>query len=248
MAINLKFFGDFYIDSSQTTESISDRLYPVLQTINDEDLIILNLESPLGKSESPRSDKSSLLSIDDGEIDFKNLFKKVLVNLGNNHITDYGIEGIDKTIKKLESNKIPFVGVGHNLEAASRPFIYSDDDLNIGFFSSTSSNPEVSSIIAGEGYGCVSYDTNFDLISKQLLEYDDLDYKVMLVHWGHEYSYIQSLDQRKFGRKFIDLGFDLVIGTHPHIIQGVESYKNGTIVYSLGNFIFDSFRKKKYIS
>ena len=68
---------------------------------------------------------------------------------------------------------------------------------------------------------------------------EDADVIVMLPHWGVEYSLTASANQQQWGRFMIEAGADLVIGSHPHVVQPTEEYNGGQIVYSLGNFVFD---------
>lgn len=64
-------------------------------------------------------------------------------------------------------------------------------------------------------------------------------FKVLFVHWGNEYINRPSMQQRKFAHWLVDVGFDLIVGMHPHVLQGYEDYKHARIYYSLGNFVFD---------
>ena len=64
---------------------------------------------------------------------------------------------------------------------------------------------------------------------------------VVYAHWGREYELIQSESQQKIAHNFIDSGADLIIGSHPHVVQPIEIYKNKAIFYSLGNFVFDQY-------
>ena len=66
------------------------------------------------------------------------------------------------------------------------------------------------------------------------------DYVVVYVHWGVEREEFPKDYQKELGRQYIDAGADLVIGSHPHVLQGIEYYKGKPIVYSLGNFVFGS--------
>jgi gamma-polyglutamate biosynthesis protein CapA len=67
---------------------------------------------------------------------------------------------------------------------------------------------------------------------------------IVFMHWGNEYKTINSLSQQKLGHALIDAGVDLIIGSHPHVVQNIEQYKNKLIFYSLGNFIFDQYFSK----
>jgi hypothetical protein len=76
-------------------------------------------------------------------------------------------------------------------------------------------------------------------IEKELSALPSEAFKVLFVHWGNEYINRPSAAQKKFAHWLIDAGFDLIIGMHPHVLQGYEDYKGKRIYYSLGNFVFD---------
>ena len=69
---------------------------------------------------------------------------------------------------------------------------------------------------------------------------EQCDYLVIYVHWGIERNTEPESYQRSMGQAYIDAGADLVVGSHPHVLQPVEAYKDKTIAYSLGNFVFGS--------
>jgi poly-gamma-glutamate synthesis protein (capsule biosynthesis protein) len=68
---------------------------------------------------------------------------------------------------------------------------------------------------------------------------------MVLIYWGNEYNLIQNDAQRSLAHKLVDSGADLIIGSHPHVVQGIESYNDRLIFYSLGNFIFDQYFSSK---
>ena len=68
-----------------------------------------------------------------------------------------------------------------------------------------------------------------------------VDFTIVNIHWRNEFINVPSKEQIELGRKLIDNGVNLVLGTHPHVLQPIEKYKNGLIVFSMGNFFFDSF-------
>lgn len=86
---------------------------------------------------------------------------------------------------------------------------------------------------------CYWYNPEYADIEKEVAELPSDVYKVFFVHWGNEYINRPSSAQKKFAHWLIDAGFDLIIGMHPHILQGFEVYKGKHIFYSLGNFVFD---------
>ena len=83
------------------------------------------------------------------------------------------------------------------------------------------------------------YNPEYIDILKEIESLSKDSFKVFFVHWGNEYINRPSSQQKKFAHWLIDAGFDLVIGMHPHVMQGYEDYKGKRIYYSLGNFVFD---------
>lgn len=83
------------------------------------------------------------------------------------------------------------------------------------------------------------YNPEYDAITKELESISKDVFKVFFVHWGNEYINRPSTEQKRFAHWLIDAGFDLIIGMHPHVLQGYEEYKGKRIYYSLGNFVFD---------
>ena len=139
-----------------------------------------------------------------------------VVSIANNHSHDYGDIGYKDTKKALEEENIPYYGYTNYL-------IKEVDNIKIGFFGLLD--------IYGERYSEV------DKAIKYLKD-NDCDLIIASMHWGIEYDYEQSKEQVKMGHYLVDNGVDLVIGHHPHIIQGIEKYKDKYILYSLGNFSF----------
>ena len=139
------------------------------------------------------------------------------VNLANNHTKDYGQKGFEDTIQTLEEYNIPYFGYDNY-------YIYEKDGIKIGFAGLTSIwdgtiNKRIDDAIA-------------------FLDENGCDAKIFTFHWGIEREYKQNANQQRVGRYAIDKGADLVVGHHPHVIQGIEEYNGKYIVYSLSNFCF----------
>lgn len=141
------------------------------------------------------------------------------VNIANNHSNDYGDIGYSDTKKHLEEASIDYFG---------------HDSILIKEIKGKK--------IAFVGYTSVGLwiDKNSDMSRtiKKLKEEDKVDLVIASFHWGIEYSHIATDAQRKTAHLAIDSGADIVIGSHPHCLQGMEIYKDKYIVYSLGNFVF----------
>ena len=83
------------------------------------------------------------------------------------------------------------------------------------------------------------YNPEYKEIEKELKSLPKDAFKVLYIHWGNEYINRPSSAQKKFAHWLIDIGFDLIIGMHPHVLQGYEEYNGKYIFYSLGNFVFE---------
>ena len=139
-------------------------------------------------------------------------------SLGNNHTRDVGVEGLEDTEAACDA-------AGLLWAFNSFTAIYeTDDGYKIGFVSS-----HVSGSVDRE---------NFIRNGIEELKQADVDIIIACCHWGEEKEYYPTDYQIKLAHEFIDLGADLIVGNHPHVVQGVECYKGKVICYSLGNFCF----------
>lgn len=164
-----------------------------------------------------------------------------IFNLANNHVMDYGDVGLCDTIAFLEENNIRYVGAGKDIGEAIKPTIIERNGLKIGSLGFT-----LYGVFAtDDSSGCAP--ANKELIIKCLSELrKKVDILIVSLHWGIEYVFYPSPKQQKLARTLIDNGADLIIGHHPHVIQGLEEYKNKLIIYSLGNFNFGVEQDKNY--
>ncbi|MEX1138664.1 MAG: CapA family protein [Bacteroidota bacterium] len=157
-----------------------------------------------------------------------------LVNSANNHVFDYGLRGIEDTMRYLDSLGIPYTGIGRNLQEARRPVIMEKKGRKIGFlgyygggdFAATRDKP-----------GFAPRYTRFIVEDVRKLK-SRVDYVVVNFHWGVERAPLPDDWQVTLARRAVDAGADLIIGHHPHVLQGIERYKGAVIAYSLGNFVF----------
>lgn len=146
-----------------------------------------------------------------------------VVSLANNHAGDYGLEGIENTKRILEKNHIKVIGVGEAAMLKVR-------DKTFGFFGFSDIGGKKYRIAQAEG-GEVEKQVNF--LKQQA------DFVVVFFHWGTEYTANPTERQKMLAHAAIDAGADLIIGNHPHWVQGAEMYKGKFITYAHGNFIFD---------
>lgn len=199
----------------------------------ESDFNVANFEFPV----APDGAKKKFYDVDDNYRVSESFSRQLsidkfnLYSLGNNHIADYGIEGISKTIEIISSSGSSFFGVG-----TSGFNSYSCDISGIGFLFIACVKRGRWSRRAGE-VGPDDYDI------ESLIEYIDLhkgahDHVIVFPHWGTELVDAPDPCDVINARAMIDAGASCVIGHHPHVSQGCEEYRGGLIAYSLGSFIY----------
>jgi poly-gamma-glutamate synthesis protein (capsule biosynthesis protein) len=164
-----------------------------------------------------------------------------LLFTANNHSMDRGEKGVVNTINLIEEKCLSFVGTARNQEERERGYILFQNDIRVAFFAYTYGTNGI--LLPSRKEYLVS------LIDEQLIAKDinraknDLkaDIVVIGLHWGEEYQLLPSGYQKELARKLVDMGADIIIGSHPHVIQPAEIIKTekgeGLVFYSLGNFI-----------
>lgn len=180
-----------------------------------DDLTIANLETTFTESNIKKQKQFNFKA----PIDYVKILTNSsieVVNIANNHIYDYNEIGYNDTIKTLDNNNINYFGFENY-------YIYEKNNIKIGF----------GGIFCIESRCINSIDNIISYFNKQ-----KVNTIILSFHWGIEKSYKQSEIQTYLAHYAIDNGVELVIGHHPHVLQGIEKYKNKYIVYSLGNFSF----------
>ncbi len=163
-----------------------------------------------------------------------------LVTLANNHVYDYGIDAFNDTLDYLEEYNIPYIGAGRNLEEAKKIYYFIINGYKVAFVNATRAEKNILTPGASDNSGGVlrCYDTTiFKEVIKEAKE--NSDYVIALVHYGKESSHKLEDVQTKSSYEYIDSGADVIVGTHAHVLQGIEFYKNKPIIYNLGNFMFN---------
>ncbi|MCD8083413.1 MAG: CapA family protein [Clostridiales bacterium] len=165
------------------------------------------------------------------------------VTLANNHALDYGQDALLDTIDILDEAGILHTGAGDDLEPAKEPVrIDLGNGRSMAVVGMTRVIPQAD-WAAWKGHGGMfsTYDVVLDEALEQIraLKESD-DYVAVFVHWGEERSETPNKTQQNLAHQYVEAGADLVIGAHPHVLQGVEYYEGVPIFYSLGNFLFGS--------
>ncbi len=165
-----------------------------------------------------------------------------IISLANNHALDMGRKGLLGTMKFLEEEEIQYVGAGETYQEAKSPVILSVKGIRLAFLAYCL-YPLEGVVFKEEAPGVALYNpVNVRHALEELRH--EVDVIVVSVHWGTEYAKSPSAEQREKAHRLIDWGADLVLGHHPHVLQEIEEYNGGVIVYSLGNFVFDQRKKE----
>lgn len=163
-----------------------------------------------------------------------------VVSIANNHAYDYGEDAFLDTIKYLNEYGISSVGGGSNIEEASSSFYYIANGYKISFLSSSRAEKNIVTPGATETSSGIFRCYDNELLLRRIKEEKEKsDFVILLIHWGKEDSHELEEVQVTTGRQYIDAGADLVIGSHAHVLQGMEIYNNKLIAYNLGDFIFN---------
>ncbi len=168
-----------------------------------------------------------------------------LISLANNHMGDYGPEAIAETIEALDLLELPYAGAGRNKEEAYAPRIISHKGWKIALLAYAEPIWSVTEAREKAGVAHLKKDEVILGIQKAREEYG-ADIVLLSLHWGEEYSHNPYKSQENLAHDFIDAGADLILGHHPHVLQGIELYKGKAIFYSLGNFLFDQIDDVTY--
>lgn len=208
--------------------------------IGQADFFMVNEEFPFSNRGVAAADKEYTFRLAPEWVSVLQEMRIDGVTLANNHALDFGQEALLDTCEVLDQAGILHTGAGANLAAAKEPVIIEKDGIRVGVIGTTRVIPEAGWAAGNSHPGMLStYDATVVLAEiKELRE--NCDVVVVMVHWGIERDEKPQEYQRTLGKQYIDAGADLVVGSHPHVLQGIEFYNGRPIVYSLGNFVFGS--------
>lgn len=212
----------------------------IAPTFNEADFVLANLESPLvPESYLPVPGKCTLRGAPEwGKILLGCGIK--LVSLANNHVMDYGEGGLDSTLRALDEAGIAYIGAGRSANEACSPVIKEISGQKVAFLGRSSVEVS-SSCYATTGTAGVALLETHELVTNIKSCKEAADFVVVLLHWGIEHYRYPTTQQRKLARRLNEAGADLILGHHPHVLQGEERVGTGLVSYSSGNFLFDEF-------
>lgn len=212
-------------DNKDPFEKIKDPL-------RRKDILFGNLETVLSEGKSCVEKSVSLFSSPKKVKYLKDVRFDVL-NIANNHILDLGSGGFHSTLSRLRENKLNFIGGSDNPKL--KFYIQEEGGIRLGF----SGYSDAASYSLPEKSVWVNEINENNIIKDIKSLKQKCDFVIISLHWGIENAVYPSPEQIRLARKLIDSGADVILGHHPHIVQGIEKYKNRLIAYSLGNFQFD---------
>jgi poly-gamma-glutamate synthesis protein (capsule biosynthesis protein) len=211
----------------------------VRHLIKDSDIACANLEGII----SPKLDSENTINqkIFWGDPSCTSALKNAGFNclfLANNHTAQHGADALLRTCNLLDENEIQWTGFDPDNMGASKPARFEIKGVKISFLAYCDTqqyrlNEKILPIMDLD-----------QMIEDIQQEKQYCDFLVFGLHWGDEFIDYPSKEQVETARALIDAGVNLIIGTHSHRLQGMEKYKNGLIIYSLGSFIKDLWPKK----
>ncbi|WP_163998504.1 CapA family protein [Pyxidicoccus caerfyrddinensis] len=244
---NLQTYFDDQVAKGRSREEMLAYGFKEVKPLGDAaDLFAVNLECPfteggekLPKNFNFRARPELVGALLAGGVD--------VVSLANNHMMDYGPQGLVDTLVTLETARIPYFGAGRNLAEARRPAILTVGGLRVaflGYFFLGERNIEPPEVYATETTpGVAGHFSDVDVMERMLREdilaaKQQADIVLPFFHWGREGTYSPEPYQVRLAHAAIEAGASGVLGSHPHVLQSMELFQGAPVVYSLGNFVF----------
>jgi poly-gamma-glutamate synthesis protein (capsule biosynthesis protein) len=244
--VTMLFGGDVYLsdhvlnayNKAGGISGVLDSAYR--QEIADADIFFVNEEFPFSDRGTQAADKQYTFRLPPEKV---SIFQDIGIDgvtLANNHALDFGTDALLDSCVALDSAGIGHTGAGANLDAAKQAVTYEVNGRKIAIVGASRVFPQTDWAAGASHPGMLSaYDPAVLLEQIRTLRQNQ-DIVIAYIHWGIEREETPNDIQKNLARQLIDAGADLVIGAHPHVLQGIEYYKGKPIIYSLGNFIFGS--------
>lgn len=243
------FYDDFALMVSYRArqEDISKCIsQDLLDEIHSADVFMLNNEFVYSDRGEPLAEKAFTFRSKPENVEILHKLGVDIVGLGNNHVFDYGENALLDTFSILEEEEMPYVGAGRNLEQARKPAYFHFDDFTVAYVNAT----QIERNDAPDTKGATDYSAGtFRCFSKQefanlqetiKLAKEKADFVVVYIHWGTENTDELDWAQNYQAPLIVEAGADLIIGNHTHCLQGIDYIGNTPVIYSTGNFWFNS--------
>lgn len=250
--VTLGFVGDILFDDEYAVmanllrrgasieNGVSEEMLAQLQGV---DILVANNEFPFTDRGTPTEGKAYTFRADTGTVDYLHDLGVDVAVLANNHIYDFGETGLLDTLDTLSGAGIPFVGAGENLKEASDPIYFIINDIKIAVVAATQierlDNPDTKGATETSAgvFRCWNPEKLYETVS---MAKENSDFVIVYIHWGTENVTEPDWAQLEQAPKLAQAGADLIIGDHPHCLQGITYYEDTPVIYSLGNFWFNS--------
>ncbi len=242
--VTLVFTGDVllsdYVLSNYNSSGISGVVSPdVLNQLTQADLTIINNEFPFSTRGTQAPDKQFTFRVNPSYVSVLTDMGVDIAGLANNHVLDYGSDALLDTFDTLDAAGIDYMGAGEDLSRASALITKEIGGQTFGFLAASRVIPVVSWDVNNSSPGVFTTYDPTQLVAAIQEARNKCDYLTVLVHWGIERDAYPQEYQTQLAKQYIDAGADLIIGAHPHVLQGISYYNGKPICYSLGNFIFN---------
>ena len=250
--VTITFAGDILFDEHyavmarmiQNGGDISDGIAPdLIREMQRADIMMLNNEFPYSDRGEPLEDKQFTFRAKPSAVSYLNDLGVDVVSLANNHAYDYGETAFIDTMTTLEDAGIVYVGAGRNLQEARQPVSYIINDIKITIVSATQierlDNPDTKGATDSSAgvFRCWNGDNLLETVRNAR---ENSDFVIVYLHWGTENVDTIDWAQEKQAAEVAEAGADLIIGDHPHCLQQISVVKGVPVIYSLGNFWFNS--------
>ena len=214
----------------------------ISEYLKNNDIVLANLETPLSDKGTPN--KSKPISFCGSPLAIDSLVHAGIthVSLANNHSYDYGEKAIIDTQRRLKKASIKSIGLGDNLVNSRKPIIENISGVRLAILAYNSYTTNGRHYASGLRGGVAPLKYKYIKSDIESIKQNHENSIILVsLHWGVEGSHYPSPFQRDLAHQIIKDGASIIIGHHPHVMQGIEEYENGIIVYSLGNFCFPNY-------
>lgn len=250
--VSFAFAGDILFDESYTimyqyvarNGSVEDTfLSGLLERMRAADVFMLNNEFPFSERGTPTEGKQFTFRADPKHVAVLEEMGVDLVSLANNHAYDYGNDALLDTFDVLDGAEIPYVGAGRNLDEAMQPVYIIANGMKFAVVSATqierNGNPDTKEATAASAgvLRCLDPSALLRVIEEAK---ENSDFVILYIHWGTESQEEIDWLQQEQSAVYAKAGVDLIIGDHPHCLQKIDVVEGVPVVYSLGNFWFNS--------
>ena len=231
---------DRAISRKWNNEQITNSFSEVRSILKDLDFSIVNLESPITECSNPILKDGPTLKNSPILIKILDYLGFKAVSLANNHLKDYGSQGVIDTIDFCHKHGLLYLGAGSNLNDARKPLIVNENGFLIGFINVCEHESSIASDLrAGSNPFDISY--LFYDIAKLRQQVDKI---IVIIHGGREHYQLPTPRMKRDYHLIADFGADIIVNHHQHCFSGYEIYNGKPIFYGLGNFFFDNPRKR----